>query len=147
MPIAKWDDSFRTGHELVDKQHQELFRMVNNLHDAIMAGKGKDILEPTLKELTKYTIDHFRDEEKLMASIRYPQLVPHKKKHEELTGQVTQLLEKFDAGKLVLSVTLSTFLADWLRHHIKEDDVALINYLKVHPLKEETAIASHECSR
>ena len=117
--------------------------MVNKLHDAIMSGKGKDVLEPTLKELAKYTIEHFRDEEALMVSISYPQIVPHKKKHEDLTVQVRQLLEKFDTGKLVLSVTLSSFLADWLRHHIKEDDFALINYLKAHPLREETAIASH----
>lgn len=79
MPIAKWDDSYRTGHVLVDRQHQELFRMVNELHDAIIEGKGNDVLAPTLKKLAKYTVEHFRDEEVLMASINYPMLVPHKK--------------------------------------------------------------------
>ena len=40
MSIAVWDDRYKTGHELVDKQHQELFPMINRLHDAIMASKG-----------------------------------------------------------------------------------------------------------
>jgi hemerythrin len=29
---------------------------------------------------------------------------------------------------------LSSFLADWLRHHIKEDDMALIKYTQTHPV-------------
>ena len=139
MSIAKWDESYRTGHRLVDKQHEKLFGIVNNLHDSIVAGTGKEILEPTLRELAKYTIDHFRDEEALMVSINYPMLPPHKAKHEALTRQVTELMGKFQEGKLVLSITLSSFLADWLRHHIKEDDKALIAYLKAHPIAEPVA--------
>jgi hemerythrin len=133
---------FLTGHELVDHQHQELFKMVNELHDAIVGGKGTDVLAPTLKKLANYTVNHFRDEEALMQSINYPALPAHHKKHEDLTKQVTNLMAKFDDGKMVLSITLSSFLADWLRHHIKEDDAALIKYLKEHPLKGQAATAS-----
>ena len=143
MPIAVWDNSYKTGHELVDKQHEELFRMVNGLHDAIVANKGKEVLGPTLQELAKYTIEHFRDEEALMASIQYPLLPTHKAKHDALTQEVAQLLEKFRDGKLVLSMTLSSFLAKWLQHHIKEDDIALIRYLKTHPLAVKATGAAH----
>jgi len=142
MPIAQWDDSYRTGHDLVDRQHKELFCMVNDLHDAIIAGKGKEILAPTLKKLATYTVEHFRDEQTLMASINYPESAAHLKKHQDLTAEVTELVARFDAGKMVLSITLSSFLANWLRHHIKEDDLALVNYLKQHPLKKP-AVASH----
>jgi hemerythrin len=118
----------------VDAQHQELFRMVNDLHDAIVAGKGKDVLQPTLEKLAKYTMEHFRSEEALMAEIKYPALGTHKNKHDELTRQVKELVEKYRTGKAVLGVTLSSFLADWLRHHIKEDDMALIKYTQTHPV-------------
>ena len=108
--------------------------MVNSLHDAIVAGKGKEVLGPTLTELATYTIQHFKDEEGLMTSINYPALAAHKRKHEDLTAKVKELIAKFQDGKMVLSVTLSAFLSDWLRHHIKEDDAALIKYTREHGL-------------
>jgi hemerythrin len=133
MGIAIWDESYRTGNLTVDTQHQELFRMVNHLHDAIMDGTSKEILTPTLTKLAKYTIAHFAAEEALMKAVNYPAMAEHRKKHGELTKQVKDLVEKYSAGKVVLTITLSNFLADWLRHHIKEDDIALVRYVKAHP--------------
>lgn len=46
--------------------------MVNDLHDAIMTGKSKEILTPTLTKLANYTIEHFQSEENLMAGVNYP---------------------------------------------------------------------------
>jgi len=40
MPLV-WDDSLRTGVLLVDNQHQELFRQINGLHEAMLQGKGE----------------------------------------------------------------------------------------------------------
>lgn len=134
MSIAKWDDSYRTGHNLVDAQHQELFRMVNDLHDAMVANKAREVLMPTLEKLAKYTMEHFRSEEGLMTKISYPAISEHRHKHAELTREVKDLMEKYRSGKAVLSITLSNFLANWLRHHIKEDDMALIKYVNEHPV-------------
>jgi len=130
MDIAIWDDSFKTGHNIVDTQHQELFKMVNQLHAAIVGGHGKEVLIPTLQKLASYTIEHFRSEEELMTAACYPALAEHKKKHEDLAREVGDLMEKYQSGKAVLSITLSNFLANWLRHHIKEDDIALVKFLK-----------------
>jgi hemerythrin len=130
MAIAAWDDSFRTGHAQVDQQHQELFQMVNELHDAIVAGKGKEVIKPTLEKLAKYTVQHFITEEALMTKIGYPHLAVHKRKHEDLTKKATEVIEGYNSGKNVLTITLSQFLSDWLRHHINEDDKALARFLK-----------------
>ncbi len=130
MNIAQWDDSFKTGDGLVDSQHQELFRMVNELHNAIIANKGKEILGPTLEKLANYTVDHFRIEETMMERISYPALSAHRQRHKDLADEVVDLVGKFKAGQMVLSITLSNFLAKWLRHHIKEDDVALVKFAK-----------------
>ncbi len=130
MEIAKWDDSYKTGHAVVDTQHKELFRMVNALHAAIMEERGKEVLMPTLEQLAGYTIKHFRSEEELMKQVRYPAMSVHKQKHEELAKEVKELMEKYKSGKIVLTITLSNFLAKWLRHHIKEDDLALVKFLQ-----------------
>jgi hemerythrin len=137
MSVASWDDSYRTGNQKVDEQHKALFGMVNELHEAILANKSKEILAPTLEKLAKYTIEHFQTEETMMQQMAYPGLHGHKKKHEDLTSQVKQLVDGFRGGKMTLSITLSQFLANWLRHHIKEDDVTLIRFVR-----EKTAAAA-----
>ena len=135
MAIAIWDDSFRTGHSLVDEQHQELFRMINQLHQAIVSGKGREALGRTLERLKNYTVTHFAAEESLMAASQYPHLALHKRKHDALTAKATKIIENYKHGKMVLTLTLSQFLSDWLRHHISEDDKALVNYLNQRKLE------------
>jgi len=110
--------------------------MMSKLHDAIVADRGREVLGPTLQELAKYTQEHFAEEERLMDAIHYPQLAAHRKKHEGLTRQVQELQAKFRDGKIVFSMTVSSFLAEWLKHHIKEDDVALVEYMKTHPTQQ-----------
>jgi len=132
MEIAKWDDSFKTGHIVVDTQHQELFRMVNQLHMAIMEDRAKQILMPTLEKLAGYTLQHFRAEEDLMAKVNYPAMSAHKKMHDELTKEVQELIVKYKSGRADLTIALSNFLAKWLRNHIKEADLALFKYIHRH---------------
>lgn len=142
MALISWDDTFRTGNYLVDTQHQELFRMVNDLHEAIVAGRGKDVLNPTLDRLVNYTIKHFGAEEALMRSVGYPAFQVHRAKHIDLADKVKDLVGKYGRGELVVSITLSRFLADWLQHHILENDLALIQYVQAHkPAYREAAIA------
>jgi len=132
MAIAVWDDSFKTGYKVVDTQHQELFRMVNELHDAIVTGKGKEQMGPTLEHLANYTVEHFKAEEELMQKVGYPAYPQHHAKHIDLTNEVVDLIKKYKEGHMVLSTTLSNFLANWLRHHIKEEDIALIRWVQTH---------------
>lgn len=130
MDIAKWNDSYKTGHVIVDTQHQELFRMVNELHAAIMEERGKEIVMPTLEKLTGYAIQHFRAEENLMRQAHYPEMDAHRQKHEGLAKEVRNLMGKYKSGRVVLTITLSNFLAKWLQNHIKQDDVALVKFLQ-----------------
>ena len=130
MTIGIWDDTYWTGDRFVDAQHQELFQLVNELHDAIVAGRGKEVLTSALSKVTNYTVEHFEEEECLMSEMHYPDLCSHKRKHQGLTEKVMDLAEKFQAGKMTLPITLSHFLRNWLSHHIREDDIAFIKYVQ-----------------
>lgn len=130
MAIAIWNDAYLTGDALVDQQHRNLFQMVNDLHEAVVSGKGKEVLKPTLKKLATYTVEHFATEERLMQRAGYPGYTGHKAKHEALAGQATKLIGDYEAGRAVLTITLSQFLADWLRHHINEEDKGMITWLR-----------------
>ena len=48
--------------EEIDREHQTWFGAVNRIHEAMLAGKGKDTLGTLLAEMTQYTFDHFAHE-------------------------------------------------------------------------------------
>lgn len=130
MTIAYWHEEYCTGNPVVDEQHQNLFKIINTLHDAMMQGKGKNTLKQTLDELIRYTIEHFATEEKLMLQYNYPYYRDHKLKHDELTDKVSNLAEEFTEGNILLNAEVLHFLNEWLIHHIKGEDLAMINYLR-----------------
>ncbi len=130
MALVTWSAEFESGNKMVDAQHQELFRMVNELHEQIVAGKGKDAIEPTLNNLAAYTAKHFAAEEQLMQKTGYPEYVRHRALHQELLKQASDTIEGYRTGKIVLSITLSRFLADWISKHIGQEDMKMIRHVR-----------------
>ena len=104
--------------------------MVNELHDAMVSGTGKQIVGDTLEKLIQDTLQHFGAEEALMLQVKYPKYAERKKKPNELAAKAKQIVEQFKTGKLVISITMSSFLSDWLRHHIKEEDMEFIQFMR-----------------
>jgi len=128
--FAQWNPEYYTGNKKVDEEHRQLFEIVNELHDAMKKGHGKDVLQQTLDKLIKYTIQHFTDEEIFMLSKGYPRYQEHKKIHQELTQKVKELRNKFIAGNVNINIELLHFLNQWLAHHIKGEDFKLFKYIK-----------------
>lgn len=135
MPIAVWNSQLETGHPMVDHQHMTLFQMVNDLDLAIGSGSGSGQvhIEPILKRLVTYTLEHFKAEEVMMASRNYPDIHRHKAAHDALVTKVNDLVIRFDNGETVLPSELSRFLTDWLNHHIKQEDKLMIDWLNLMP--------------
>jgi len=129
MPIAIWMPKYETGNAAVDRQHKRLFELVNELHHGIISGHAREAMGPTLKQLASYTLEHFATEEGFMRSSHYANYPRHKARHDELAGQVKELIAQFDAGAIVPG-TLSKFLTDWLTHHIKEEDMDMISWVR-----------------
>ena len=122
MAYIDWSEGLSVGYEEVDGDHKKLVGMVNNIHDALNQGSDQDALADLLEELLSYTTWHFRHEERLMQDCAYSGLFDHKKKHEDLTKQATELYEKFLGGDDSVPAMLMPFLKDWLTNHITETD-------------------------
>ena len=130
MPLMNWDPSFETGNATVDEQHRSLIQMVNEFHDAAFRTPGKYDVGTILSRLAAYTVKHFAHEEKLMRDTQYPDYASHKKEHDQLVAKATELIKGHQAGKMVLTVTVSQFLQEWLRVHILQVDKRMIKYLQ-----------------
>ena len=105
-----------------DRQHRTLFRTVNELHEALHAGHGKDVVGKVLQRLIAYTASHFAEEEAAMEKSGYPDLAAHKADHKALVEQVLKFQKDFEAGKPGVTISLMPFLQKWLCNHIMQTD-------------------------
>ena len=122
MVMVQWQDSFSVGVTAMDIQHKQLVAMVNQLYEAMRLSKGDAIIGTILPSLAQYTKTHFAAEEKVMKDAGFPGLAAHQAIHHKLTHQVNDLLEKIKAGRMVPTVSLASFLKDWLVNHIQGQD-------------------------
>ena len=130
MTYFAWNDDLKVGNTFIDNDHQKLIVLVNQLHDAMAQGHGKEVLGKTLSELIKYTQEHFKREEDHMRQIAYPGYGAHKQEHDKLIKEVVDLQDKFNAGNGMLSVQVSSFLRGWLVNHIMKVDKDLAVAIK-----------------
>ena len=129
MLVAPWNSRFETGIDLIDAQHKSLFEAINTLADAFKAGNAKNQVRVSLEFLIDYTVDHFQSEERLMREMDYPRLGEHMGEHARLMEQVRDLQTELLEGKPV-TMDVTIFLAEWLKVHIHDSDMAYVYFLK-----------------
>jgi len=122
MALMTWNDALSVKVGEFDDQHKKLVNLVNNLHDAMKSGQGKEMIGKTLTALIDYTQKHFAAEERLMKQHCYPEYEEHKKEHNMLVLKVLDFKTGFEAGKAPLTQDVLTFLRDWVVKHIQGID-------------------------
>jgi hemerythrin len=124
MSCLRWSDDFLVGVADVDRQHRRLVEMVNELHSAMLEGRGKDVLGGTLVGLVDYTVTHFATEEAYFDRFGYPGAVEHKTQHQGFVEKVADFKQGFDEDRLMVTLDVMDFLSTWLVEHIKGSDKA-----------------------
>jgi hemerythrin len=120
--LFPWNDSYSVNIGTIDVQHKNLVNIVNELHQAMKGGVGRDKLGQILSDLIKYTQEHFATEERLMYGHAYPEFPAHKSEHERLTSTVLGFQRRFLSNEVGLSVDVMEFLENWLIKHILGSD-------------------------
>jgi len=129
MALITWDQSYSVKVKRCDEDHQKLFALINALHDAMRVGKGRNIVQQIVAELSAYTQTHFRTEEALMEQAKYPALSTHRVEHRRFEARVTEFQKDLDAGTGGNAVVVLEFLKDWLAKHIKKLDQSYSSHL------------------
>jgi hemerythrin len=121
-----------TGNSLIDEEHKQLFKAINDLLDACASGKGRAHLAETLKFLGDYTAKHFGDEEKLQLDSKYPDYANHKILHDGFKRVVAELSAKLqkEGATVTLVGQVNSNIGDWLVRHIKREDVKVAQHVK-----------------
>jgi len=134
MPIITWNDSYSVNVAEIDRQHQKLTAMINDLNDAMSAGKGKDVLGDIISGLISYTRTHFKTEERYFDRYGYPEAEQHKEEHKKFVSTVQKFQNQFQDGQMMLTIDIMTFLSDWLLKHIQGSDQKYSQFFNEHGL-------------
>jgi hemerythrin len=118
MSLVTWSPTYSVKVKRFDDDHQQLFSILNKLHDGMVAGHGKDVLEGVLTDLLRYTEKHFTAEEAVMRELNYPQLAAQIEQHRKFTDKIKEVSAQYKAGEVGLSIDVLDFLSKWLSQHI-----------------------------
>jgi hemerythrin-like metal-binding protein len=130
MEHFSWTDNLRTGNPMIDGDHRNLLGLVNALCDALAEAGANAGKSRAMNDLIVFTKEHFSREEAEMQRIDYVAELAHRSEHAKLIGQVVELKATLDAGGKINVPAVTSFLGEWLRHHIQTADVKLALALK-----------------
>ena len=87
--IVPWNSSFETGIAIIDEQHTQLVKLLNELAYGYVCCVGHSEIEPILDALIEYAAYHFETEEALWAELQVNEkmLEGHLKTHRALSRQ------------------------------------------------------------
>lgn len=122
----QWTSTLSVGVPELDEQHQELFRRIDRLLDAVLHHDRTEA-ERLLAWLRGYVKDHFAAEERLMVESEYPDTERHVQEHREFARQLAEVDAEFAARGPTAAVVfaLERQAVGWLRDHVYFTDVAL----------------------
>ena len=120
----EWTNDLSVGVSSIDAQHQQLFKMADELFEAGKNGKSKEKIGDLLGFLDRYTKQHFKDEEAYMKSINYPGLAEQEKAHQAFVNELTKLKGEFDnsGGNIAVIIGANQMVVEWLTKHISGMD-------------------------
>jgi hemerythrin len=127
----RWTPDLSVGVDLIDQQHQELFRRVNQIVLAGKAGCGRAGAASMLEFLEHYVEEHFSTEERWMRASAYPEYTEHRQQHDGFKRELAKLGDLFRAGgaAAVFVIRLNRTACGWLLDHVRKSDMAFGSFL------------------
>ncbi len=129
-----WNDDYSVNVSVCDKEHQKLFRLMDELAGSMNNVKS-ELLAHTIYELISYASEHFANEEQLMETNEYPALEQHKKDHDRFKERIQDFVVKFSDDNEALAKEVLEYLRNWLVNHIIGVDKKYGPYLNERGIK------------
>lgn len=127
---VQWTENLSVGVEQIDRQHQTWFKKADELFEAGRQGKARENISKLLDFLDSYTKTHFRDEEKYMQEIHYPEYAIQKRLHDGFIQKLADLKKDYEksGGNIVVIINANQMVVNWLVQHISNEDKKIGEY-------------------
>lgn len=123
MTLLVWNESISVNHADMDADHRNLFKIINNLCEAMRMGQGETVLEKMLTNLEDYSKNHFSREEQFLRESNHPDLSIQIQQHKLFSDKVLDYKKVFQSGDKIIALEMLQFLSDWLVNHIIKVDM------------------------
>ena len=133
MDFSEWRELALKIKEIED-QHKRLYELLDLFYSGQKIGYSKEKMDKILDELIKLIVEHSFTEEVLMKRTGYPEFEKHKKEHEFIKREITEILKKRKKGKEYLVDALK-FFEKAIYEHFKNFDKDFVNFIN-NKLKE-----------
>jgi len=136
MGPPRFSPELRFGSPDLDREHQELFDLVDRLNAAIQVGLPSNEIALGLATLAEAAQAHFQSEEILLLASGSAQYQPHKLDHDRMLVEIRRVRERVASGHTLPSELLAFFVQSWLTHHISKFDLEMAAFQKPQPPSE-----------
>lgn len=129
-----WEERFNIGVEVIDKEHKNLFKIINKLFELQDDDeKGRWACQEGVKFFKSHAVRHFKDEEEYMKSIGYSGIETHCRIHRDFQEKMLPILELELEQSEYSADAVGHFLgvcAGWLIGHTLIEDQAIVGNAK-----------------
>ncbi|MEI6985497.1 MAG: bacteriohemerythrin [Rhodospirillaceae bacterium] len=130
MPLMDWTEKMSVGIAQFDKEHHGLVDLINELFDAVQAGRGREKLGGTLTKLLDYTKTHMLKEEQILERYGYPDLEPHRQEHKAIVRRIVGIRQRYESGATgPMCMEVLALMKSWLTDHILGTDKKYQSFL------------------
>lgn len=118
-----WQPSYVCGEPTLDQAHRGLFTLSNTLIDAALSrDQDRPRFEAALDALLAHVVEHFAEEEDILAQHHYAYLEAHARAHKTLIEQVVQLREQAGQGSVGVGDLVNFLVTDVIAQHMLKAD-------------------------
>lgn len=128
----EWSDKFSTDIVSLDRQHQELLFLSQNLL-SVLSDMNVSLADKqaAFQDLVEHTVAHFAYEERIMRNISYPALIRHTKEHDDLREEMSSMTESVMRGEGIEDWKgLVSLVQVWVLRHIVASDTQFREYIQ-----------------
>lgn len=130
MNQITWNDRYKLGVDLIDKEHKLLLSTMDRLLKLSEdEEKSEWVCREGVKYLKNHSVEHFEHEEEYMRSINYSEYEVHKRLHSDFRDKTLPALEKEMEESKYSTESIRHFLGvciGWTVAHTLTEDMAII---------------------
>ena len=128
----EWSDKFSTDIVSIDRQHQELLYLSQNLLNILNdAGVSLAEKQTAFQDLVDHAMAHFSYEERILRNISYPALVRHTREHDDLRQEMLTMTTTVMRGEGMEDWKgLVSLVQVWVLRHIVSSDTQFRDFIQ-----------------
>ena len=122
MPLLNWKPEYSVNREDMDRNHQEMFHILNSVYDNLMNSRESGFLLPSIDRLSAIAKYQLLMEEQFLREMHVPDIDHHIAEHREFTESIEMIRNDCNDNHLEASKELIILLGEWLFNHVLKED-------------------------